>query len=93
MIFGKKKTIVTHSGRFHADDLFATAIMLEYLDGEAEVIRSVDPKVIEKADYVLDIGRVYDPSKNRFDHHQGTAGARSNGISYASAGLVWKHFF
>ena len=92
MIFGKKKTIVTHSGRFHADDLFATAMILEYLKGDANVVRSVDPKIIEKADYVIDIGRIYDPSNNRFDHHQGGVGARTNGLSYASAGLIWKHF-
>jgi len=92
MIFRKKKTIVTHSGRFHADDLFATAMLMEYLDGKADVIRTVDPKLIEKADYVLDIGRIYDPAKNRFDHHQGGVGGRQNGVLYASAGLVWKHF-
>lgn len=92
-MFGlSKKIIVTHSGRFHADDLFATAMLLEYLDGKAKVIRSVDPSVIATGDFVLDIGRIYDPAKNRFDHHQGGVGARSNGISYASAGLVWKNF-
>ena len=92
MIFKKKKVIVTHPGRFHADDLFATAMLLEYLNGKAKVVRSADQKIIDKADFVLDIGRIYDPSKNRFDHHQGGVGARENGILYASAGLVWKHF-
>ena len=37
MIFQKKKTIVTHPGRFHADDLFAAAMLLEYLNGKAKV--------------------------------------------------------
>ncbi len=92
MFLKKKKIIVTHSARFHADDLFATAMLFEYLGGNAEVIRSVDPEIISKADYVLDIGSVYDPEKNRFDHHQGGAGMRANGVTFAAAGLVWKHF-
>lgn len=92
MLFKRKPVIVTHSTRFHADDLFATAMLLEHLDGKAEVVRTLDPKVIVEGDYVLDIGRIYDPSKNRFDHHQGDAGVRPNGIPYASAGLVWKHY-
>ena len=70
MFWKKKPTIVTHSGRFHADDLFATAMLLEYFVGKAKVVRSVDPQVIEKGDYVLDVGRVYNTAKNRFDHHQ-----------------------
>jgi uncharacterized UPF0160 family protein len=92
MFFKKKPVILAHSGRFHADDLFATAVLLEYLKGEAEVVRSVDPKVIEKADFVVDIGRIYNPSLNRFDHHQGGLETRPNGIGYAAVGLVWKHF-
>lgn len=88
-------TIVTHSANFHTDDVFATATLLMYLEqkGErAKVIRSFDDAVYKEADYVLDVGRVYDPKKNRFDHHQGGAGERPNGIPYASFGLVWKKF-
>ncbi|MEN9649298.1 MAG: hypothetical protein RL094_265 [Candidatus Parcubacteria bacterium] len=89
------KTIVTHGANFHTDDVFATATVLLYLEknGEtAQVIRSFDESVWKTADYVLDIGRVSDPDTNRFDHHQGDAGARTNGIPYASFGLVWKKF-
>jgi uncharacterized UPF0160 family protein len=60
---------------------------------EAEVIRSRDPEVHASADYVLDTGMIYDPAKNRFDHHMPEgAGVRENGIPYASSGLVWKEF-
>ncbi|HEY9480685.1 MAG TPA: MYG1 family protein [Candidatus Paceibacterota bacterium] len=90
--FSRRKTIVAHSGRFHADDLFAVAMLMELLDGKGKVIRTNDDKDISKGDYVVDIGRVYDPIHNRFDHHQGDAGARANGVPYAASGLVWKHY-
>lgn len=86
------KKIVTHDSGFHADDVFAVATLLLKF-GEAEVIRSRNQADIDSADFVVDVGMTYDPSKNRFDHHQaGGAGERSNGIPYASFGLVWKEF-
>ncbi|MCR4275086.1 MAG: MYG1 family protein [Candidatus Campbellbacteria bacterium] len=89
-----KIRIVTHSGGFHADDVFGVAALRLLLAGqEIEVLRSRDPEIIRSGDYVLDAGFVYDESKNRFDHHQeGGAGKRNNGIPYASFGLIWKKF-
>jgi uncharacterized UPF0160 family protein len=93
---GKKIKLVTHDGSFHADDVFATAalsIMLVREGKDFEVIRSRNEDVIKSADYVYDVGLVYDPEANRFDHHQnGGAGRRENGIEYSSIGLVWKKF-
>ncbi len=84
--------IVTHDSSFHTDDIFAVATLLLKYPG-AEVIRSRDPEVWVSADCVVDTGFVYDPNKNRFDHHQPEgAGKRENGIGYASFGLVWKEF-
>ena len=91
--FTKTKKLVTHNGSFHADDIFATATLSLVLDGKIKVVRTRDEKKIEEADYAYDVGGIYDPDKNRFDHHQkGGAGARENGIPYASFGLVWKKF-
>ena len=90
-----KVTIVTHSSHFHTDDVFAVATLLLALekDFDVEVIRSRDQAIIDKADYVVDVGLVYDESKNRFDHHQEEgAGKRENGVPYASFGIVWKKF-
>lgn len=99
----EKKTIITHSGSYHADDMFAVATLLLFLEREGksaaasgetafEVIRTRDDAVIEKGDYVVDVGGVYDEARKRFDHHQaGGAGKRENGIPYASFGLVWKY--
>ncbi len=91
----KKVTIVAHSGDFHTDDLFAVSTLLIYL-GEnvnVEILRTRDMSIIEKSDYVVDVGGIDNPDINRFDHHQkGGAGKRENGIKYASFGLVWKKF-
>lgn len=89
----KPITIVTHSGSFHADDVFAVAVLCLYIKKKVTVIRTRDPHFFAHADYVVDVGTVYDPKKNRFDHHQeGGAGVRENKIPYASFGLVWKKF-
>ncbi len=90
------KKLVTHNGSFQTDDIFACAtliLMLEKQNKIWEVIRTRDEEIIEKGDYVFDVGGIYDAHKNKFDHHQvGGAGKRSNGIEYASFGLVWKKF-
>lgn len=92
-LFKKKKTLVTHNGTFHADDIFATATLSILLDGKVQVIRTRDPEWFKKGDYVYDVGGEYDPSRNRFDHHQkGGAGKRDNGVPYAAFGLVWKAY-
>lgn len=94
------KKIVTHGVNFHNDDLFAVATLLLLFkkispEEKINVVRTKDfnPEGWKDADFVLDIGRIYAPAKNRFDHHQeGGAGARDNGIPYATFGLVWKKF-
>jgi uncharacterized UPF0160 family protein len=87
------KKLVTHGGNFHADDVFATAVLSLVFNGEVKIIRSYDKEVIQKGEIVYDVGRIYDPKKNKFDHHQqGGAGERENGVPYAAFGLIWKHF-
>jgi uncharacterized UPF0160 family protein len=91
-----KKKLITHNGSFHADDVFATAVlslMLEKNNQNLEIIRTRDPEVIKNGDYVFDVGGIYDEDKNRFDHHQKDfKEKRENGILYSSFGLVWKKF-
>lgn len=92
-IFNKKKICVTHDGSFHADDLFATATLSILNNGNIKIVRTRDPKIIAKGDYVYDVGGIYDVSLNRFDHHQkGGAGFRENGTPYSSFGLVWREY-
>jgi uncharacterized UPF0160 family protein len=86
--------IVTHNDRFHADDVCATAVLkIKFGDQITHIIRTRDEDIIRSADIVFDVGHVYDPDINRFDHHQiHGAGKRENGIPYAAFGLVWKKF-
>ena len=85
--------VATHNGSFHADDVFAVAV-LRLLHGDAlEVVRTRDPQQLAAADLRVDVGLRHDPATGDFDHHQrGGAGERPNGIAYASFGLVWKTF-
>jgi len=84
--------IATHPGNFHADDVFAVAV-LGLVHGELDVIRTRDGAALAAADVRVDIGGRSDPATGDFDHHQrGGAGERANGIRYASFGLVWRAF-
>lgn len=86
------KLAATHSGSFHADDVFAAAI-LKLIYPNIKFIRTRDEKEYSKADLRFDIGMKYNIKTNDFDHHQEKgAGIRNNEIPYASAGLIWKHF-
>ena len=82
--------VATHPGNFHADDVFAIAV-LALVHGELEIVRTRDPGLQAAADLRVDVGGNHDPETGDFDHHQkGGAGERANGIRYASFGLVWR---
>jgi uncharacterized UPF0160 family protein len=66
------RIIATHSGPFHADDVFAVALLDLFYPHPIEVVRTRDRDTIEAADIVVDVGYVYDPAEMRFDHHQPT---------------------
>jgi uncharacterized UPF0160 family protein len=86
------KTIVTHDGNFHADDVFSIAA-LKCIFPSFNLIRTRDAEIISRADVVLDVGGEYDPESGRFDHHQrGGAGEREDGTPYSSFGLIWKKY-
>ncbi len=87
--------IVTHNGPYHSDDIFAVATVSLFLEEgtQVEIIRTRDNKVIAEADFAVDVGGAYNPDLKIFDHHQeGGAGDRTNGVPYASFGLVWKAY-
>ena len=87
-------TLVTHRGPFHADEVFAVALLKIYWPEAFKIMRSRDSAVIAAADIVVDVGREYDPARRRFDHHKNLpaeVGLRPNGIPYSSCGLVWQY--
>lgn len=86
------KTIAVHDGSFHADDVFAVAI-LQLINSKIEVVRTRDEKVLKSVDMRVDVGMKYNEETLDFDHHQEeSVGIRENGIPYASVGLIWKHY-
>ncbi|OWM72201.1 hypothetical protein CDL15_Pgr018085 [Punica granatum] len=90
------KRVGTHNGSFHCDEaLGCFMIRLSSKFSGAEIVRTRDPQVLEGLDAVLDVGGVYDPSRDRYDHHQkGFEEVFGHGFStkLSSAGLVYKHF-
>jgi len=92
-------TIGTHDGTFHCDEVLA-CWMLKQLPKykRAEILRSRDATKLSHCDIVVDVGGVYDPQANRFDHHQrsfsGTMkslGSLDFNTKLSSAGLVYLH--
>lgn len=78
---------ITHSGTFHADEVFATVILSKVLP-EITLIR-----VQEVGEKLNENALVYDIGCGEFDHHQlGGNGQRSNGVKYAACGLIWKEY-
>ncbi|KAL3499162.1 hypothetical protein ACH5RR_038255 [Cinchona calisaya] len=90
------KRVGTHNGSFHCDEVLGCfMIRLTNKFSDAQIVRSRDPQVLEKLDAVLDVGGVYDPSRDRYDHHQkGFKEVFGYGFNtkLSSAGLVYKHF-
>ncbi|KAM7494389.1 hypothetical protein LguiB_028998 [Lonicera macranthoides] len=90
------KRVGTHNGSFHCDEaLGCFMIRLTNKFFNAEIVRTRDPKVLETLDAVLDVGGVYDPSQDRYDHHQkgfGEVFGHGFNTKLSSAGLVYKHF-
>lgn len=97
----QRKVIATHSGTFHADDVFAVAVLAAVFPLNS-IIRTREHRLIDAADFAVDVGNAWHPLTGRFDHHQrdfkgARAGAHCNGteiegVGYASAGLVWREY-
>ena len=75
---------MTHGGKFHADDVFSSAL-LKIINPKIEITRGFHvPENFE--------GIVFDIGYGKFDHHQENAEIRENGMPYASFGLLWREF-
>lgn len=75
---------LTHAGRFHADDVFSSAL-LKLLHPGIRIYR-----VFKAPDHY--VGLVFDLGGGEFDHHQQGAEVRENGVPYAAFGLLWRAF-
>lgn len=81
------KSCAIHDGNFHADEVTACALLLctDCIDLD-KIIRTRDQDLIDRSEFILDVGGIYDPLGLRFDHHQ---------IDYSgplsSAGMVLRY--
>lgn len=83
------KSLGTHDGTFHADEVTAAGLLIVFdLVKKELIVRTRDTKLLEQCEYVCDVGGVYDPGLKRFDHHQ---------VDYkgdlSSAGMILKYLF
>ncbi len=82
-----KSNCITHSGKFHVDDVISTIFLSKILD-RVTLIRLPSVNNIDVKSKI-----VYDIGLGEFDHHQKNRnGQRKNGIYYSSIGLLWKKF-
>lgn len=72
----------THGGRFHADEVFSTAL-LQMCKADIKVTRGfIVPEGYK--------GLVYDIGGGEYDHHSADSPVRANGVKYAAFGLLWR---
>ena len=82
----EEANLVTHSGKFHADDVFSTAFMGKIVDNPVVCRVNSVPNI--KEDVI-----VYDVGFGCFDHHQKEFDLRhDSGVKYASFGLLFKEY-
>lgn len=85
--FANEADLITHGGIFHADEVMATAILLQLMPS-AKLCR-----LNKLTDNISKNAIVYDIGGGKFDHHQkGGNGFRKNGVPYSSAGLIWREY-
>ena len=78
------RSLGTHDGTFHADEVTACALLLlcDLIDRD-KIVRTRDYQKLANCAFVCDVGGLYDPKKRLFDHHQ----AEYEGL-LSSAGMV-----
>ena len=72
----------THAGRFHADDVFAAALL-----------RLCNPNIRIQRGFSVPEGYdgiVFDIGDGPFDHHGKDSPVRECGVKYAAFGLLWR---
>lgn len=80
-----RRSVGTHDGSFHADEVTACALLVLFdLVDREKIFRTRDREKLAACEYVCDVGGVYNPDLKRFDHHQSDYQGE-----LSSAGMVW----
>jgi len=90
------RKIVVHGGVFHLDDLLTVAIIRHEFP-DVEVVRLNNPSLNtagpETGIVIADVGKVYDPERWLFDHHQDVYNTESDPATVkAAVGRMWDAF-
>ena len=65
------KSLGTHDGVFHADEVTACALLILFgLIDENNIFRSRELNVLNHCEFVCDVAGEYDEDRKKFDHHQ-----------------------
>lgn len=65
------RSVGTHDGTFHADEVTACALLCLFgLVDKDKIHRTRDSVLLSQCEYVCDVGGIYAPEKKLFDHHQ-----------------------
>lgn len=81
------RTVGTHDGSFHADEVTACALLILFdLVDRQGITRTRDPQKLMQCEYVCDVGGIYHPQEKLFDHHQ----VDYHG-DHSSAGLILEY--
>lgn len=65
--------ILTHNGQFHADEVFACALIQCVIDESIPIVRTRELTIDDMNDpetWIIDVGGVHNPEFGLFDHHQ-----------------------
>ena len=87
-IFDEECTVGVHNGIFHADDV-SSMVVLTTLNPTIKYCRTRDLDILNSLDCVIDVGDVYDPSIQRFDHHGKTFNERYKRQHQISSQLLY----
>ena len=85
--------VLTHDGRFHADDVIACELISIMENNNINITRSRDLSEMDSYKWVVDVGKQYDPATLRYDHHQEECNETWPGypILLSSSGMVFRH--
>lgn len=81
------KRAVTHSGKFHTDDVMST-VFIRQLNPNIQIVRKDE---VDDSDMTYDV-LCYDIGLGEFDHHQSDNGLDKYGNPYSSFGKLWECF-
>lgn len=82
---------LTHNGKFHADEVFATAFLILAFKDYNFVWRRVSQVPYPYTDQSPNV-IIYDIGGGKFDHHSDNCPKRADGTKYAAFGLVFRQY-